>query len=79
MDTLRCVEFDCSVCNLLQFAPNFSGADPGFFQGGGGDHERRRRDWFSRGGVCGMLPHKILKIRVSKVAISSILRLVSWS
>ena len=76
MDTLRCVEFDCSVSNLLQFAPNFSGADPGFFQGGGGTTSAAGATGFL-GGVCGMLPHKILKIRVYKVAISSILRLVS--
>ena len=24
MDMLRCAEFDCNVCNLLQFAPNCS-------------------------------------------------------
>ena len=57
--------------------PSLPGAELGFLKGGGGHHKHHRHR-VSRG-VWGMLPQKILKIWVSKMAISSILRPISCS
>ena len=54
-----------------------TGAYPGFSKGGGGGGGAQSTNFL--GGSRDMPPQKVLKIRVSKMAISSILRQISYS
>ena len=63
-----------TVVGIRDTAP---AADPGFWKGGGAPTSAEGASFL--GGCGGMLPHKSLKIWVSKIAISSILRQISYS